>query len=504
MSAQFKEDTRLAILAEHAAEGLQDDEALQALTRFGANLCETPICLVSLVEADRQCFIGRAGLDATETGRDVSFCQFAMLGDDIMVVPDAQADVRFSQNALVLGAPGIRFYAGAPLRSEEGAALGALCVIDRAPRSGLSKLQHQGLIVLARQVSAVLQARRRQMTSDRSEVALEAALTERSSSFRVLADAMPQMVWSTTANGCVDYFNARWFEFTGAALGSTNGEAWTAMIHPEQREQAAARWRRSVETGEPYEIEYRLQYNDGDYRWALARALPMLDSAGKIVRWYGTCTDIHEHKKLLEERQVVSQELSHRIKNIFSIIAGMISLSARRHPHTKDVAESLRDRVVSLGRAHDFVRPHSSASVPKASPDGLHGMLRQIFEPYDNEGGPRIVILGDNPDIDDRATTPLALMFHELATNAAKYGALSADGGSVSLSVLRDGGQFVFEWRENDGPPIASAPESLGFGSQLIELSAVRQLGGKVERDWAKDGLRLKVVAPGASLMRAA
>lgn len=113
-------------------------------------------------------------------------------------------------------------------------------------------------------------------------------------SFHALADSIDQMIWSTRPDGYHDYYNRRWYDYTGVAEGATDGEAWNGMFHPDDRERAWAIWRRSLESGEPYHIEYRLRHRSGDYRWVLGRAQPVRDAAGRIVRWYGTCTDIHE------------------------------------------------------------------------------------------------------------------------------------------------------------------------------------------------------------------
>ncbi|PZQ63241.1 MAG: histidine kinase [Phenylobacterium zucineum] len=502
LTTGFSEEARLTLLGDYGAEALADHPLLQEITAFGSRLCETPICLVSLVEDVRQRFIGRHGLAARETPREVSFCQYAMQGNDLLLVRDAREDATFAQNALVTGEPFIRFYAGVPLRASNGVPLGALCVIDTEPRDGLSDLQAQGLRLLARQVMGVLDARRDGIIAARVQSATAEALEDHENRFRVLADTMPQIVWSTLPDGYHDYYNARWYEFTGAPEGSTDGEGWNGMFHPDDQPHAWARWRHSLETGEPYEIEYRLRNAAGAYRWTLGRALPMRAPDGRIVRWFGTCTDIHDQRRLLEERQVVSQELSHRIKNIFAIIAGMISLSARQHPEARPIAADLRDRVVALGRAHDFVRPHSPQSQPAGSPSSLQGMLGALFEPYQTPEADRVVILGEDAIIDDRACTPLALVFHELVTNAAKYGALAEPDGRVRLvlGVLAD--DVTFDWQETTVRGDVVAPTTSGFGTDLIDVSLRRQLSGEYERTWAPEGLRFTARCPKATLNR--
>lgn len=470
---------------------LEDHETLRSITDFAATLCEAPIALVSFVEAERQWFPARTGLDARQTPREQSFCAFAMLGDDIMVVPDARKDARFRQNPLVTGEPNICFYAGAPLVSDDGIRLGALCIIDRRPRDDLTLTQRQGLKILAANIMLFLTSRRSIRRSDRE-------LDAREAKFRVLADAMPQMVWSTLPDGFHDYYNARWYEYTGVEPGSTDGEGWNGMFHPDDQERAWSVWRHSLETGDPYEIEYRLRDARGEYRWTLGRALPIRDENGAITRWFGTCTDIHDQKMIQVQREVIAQELSHRIKNIFSVINGLISFSTRHHPEARAVANDLRDRIMALGRAHDFVRPHSEASCPTTGQNSLLGMLGELLSVY----AERVRITGDDLKIDDLSATPLALVFHELATNAAKYGALSTPDGRVDLHCEARQDHVDFSWKEFGGPTV-SPPTDAGFGTQLVELSAIRQMGGTVSRDWNPAGLRLQLTVPFSSLHRA-
>ena len=314
--------------------------------------------------------------------------------------------------------------------------------------------------------------------------------------FAVLADTMPQMVWSTLPNGFHDYYNARWYEFTGMPPGSTDGEAWNGMFHPDDQERAWTLWRRSLETGEPYEVEYRLRHHSGEYRWTLGRALPLRDGRGAIVRWYGTCTDIDAAKRLEEERTLVANELSHRIKNIFAVISGLIHLSARSFPEAKGFANSLRERVAALGRAHDFVSPHGASSGAATS---LFAMLAELLAPY--QDGTRIAIEGEDAAIDDRSATPLGLVFHELATNAAKYGALSTPDGRVALTSLRDGDGQILTWTETGGPAV-TAPLRTGFGSNLTKLSVEGQLGGQLDYDWRPEGLVLTLTLPLSAMSR--
>lgn len=471
-------------LGPYAIDGLFDDPELQAITSFAAELCDCPIALVSLVEEERQRFIARTGMAAMETPRSLSFCAHAMTGHSVMEVSDAREDDRFCNNALVIGEPNIRFYAGAPLRSAQGRPLGSLCVIALEPRAGLTAIQRRGLDVLACAVMRFLEDRREKLAHHMWEQAAEADLAASEERFRVLADAMPQMVWSTRPDGYHDYYNARWYDFTGATPGETAGNGWNGQFHPDDQERAWAVWLHSLETGEPYEIEYRLRRFDGEYRWTLGRALPLRDEQGAIRRWFGTCTDIHDQRILREQQDLLSRELSHRIKNIFTVVASLLRLSSRNEPALKQYAVRLSEQIGALGRAYDYVRPQDGASAFT-----LQGMLRELFAAYNFDGVERVRVTGEDVILSEKYMTPLALTFHELATNAVKYGALASAKGTVELSIERLGDQLHLGWLERGGE-VQKATGHQGFGSELIRASIERQLRGTFTREWLPTGLK--------------
>jgi PAS domain S-box-containing protein len=495
-SSDASEARRLAILACYPVDEDEISGQLDRLAGLAAKLCDAPIGLVCLVEADRQRFIGRSGFDATETPREGAFCDFARLADDGLVVPDASKDPRFRDNPLVTGSPGIRLYASQPLRSLEGAPLGTLCVIDTHARIDLSKEQFQGLRTLADAVMGMLERWRLDSICRVQAARSKSAIHDLQQRFEVLADAMPQMVWSTLPNGHVDYLNQRWCEYTGAPAAASHGDGWMRFLHPKDRPAVERVWKDAVASGGGYEIEYRLLRADGEHRWMLARGLPMRDEAGQVYRWIGTCTDIQEQKAIAEQHELLTRELSHRIKNIFAVIGGLVTLSARRHPELAELGNELHQRVLALGRAHDFVRPHSEFSRVHHSHTSLHGMLGSLLRAYQTQPGERVRICGDDVPIDDRSATPLALFFHELATNAAKYGALSNEAGHVEIAIDAAGEDVIrLAWTERDGPPVKPTTER-GFGATLIEMSIKRQLGGMLDYDWRDEGLRVHAQIP--------
>jgi PAS domain S-box-containing protein len=510
----WTERDRVAELRAYGVLRAEAGSEFNDLVALAAKICDAPTALIGLVDSDIQWFMARVGFDANETPRAHSFCDHAMRQSQVMVVPDARLDPRFADNPLVTGEPGVRFYAGAPLVNSAGYPLGALCIIDYEPRpEGLTELQVQTLTVLARQVISQLELRRAMSNSalaeeERRAVASElmsrtAELAESEARFRAIADSMPQMVWSTLPDGFHDYYNARWYEYTGVPEGSTDGAGWNDMFHPEDRERARALWAHCLETGDLYEIEYRLRRHDGIYRWTLGRATPIRDENGQIVRWFGTCTDIDDLKRMEQSKELLSQELSHRIKNIFAVVSALIALSARQYPEARPFAAAVRERIAALARAHEFVRPHSEVSRPTVGGMTLHAFLEALFRPYAaNDGSPRVIVSGDDARFDDQAATSVALLFHELATNAAKYGALASSDGYVTLNTQRRDDRFVLTWVEQGGPEVEVAPSREGFGSSLATISVEGQLGGRLERNWRSEGLVVVADLPATALSR--
>jgi PAS domain S-box-containing protein len=135
-------------------------------------------------------------------------------------------------------------------------------------------------------------------------VETEDALRAADERHHAVVDSVDQMIWSTLPDGFHDYYNQRWYDFTGVPQGSTDGEAWNGMFHPDDQARAWAVWKASLATGELYHIEYRLRHRSGDYRWVLGRAQPVRNDAGEITRWFGTCTDIQE---IVEAREVLTR-----------------------------------------------------------------------------------------------------------------------------------------------------------------------------------------------------
>jgi PAS domain S-box-containing protein len=182
-----------------------------------------------------------------------------------------------------------------------------------------------------------LESLRAEVASLRAELETQrslAALGEADHWLRTLADALPQIVWVTRPDGYYLYFNRHWFEYTGFTYEETKGQGWSLLLHPDDRQRSIDRWNHALSTGEPYEIEYRFKHaHDGAYRWFLGRALPVRNEQGKILQWFGTCTDIDDQKRAENELKRSNREkdqflamVSHELRTPLSAILGYAQL----------------------------------------------------------------------------------------------------------------------------------------------------------------------------------
>ncbi len=221
------EPARLQALHDYGILDTAAEAEFDDFTLLAAQICGAPVALISLIDTDRQWFKSRLGLNVSETPRDQAFCAYALHQPDVFTVPDATADGRFADNPLVTGDPNIRFYAGAPLITEEGQALGTLCVIDRVPRT-LTPEQQAALQALSRQVIARLELRRQlaERTRIERERATSAALKD-----AILQSALDCIV-TINQQGCVVEWNPAAARTFGHPLEEAIGQDLAELIIP--------------------------------------------------------------------------------------------------------------------------------------------------------------------------------------------------------------------------------------------------------------------------------
>ncbi|KRB79668.1 hypothetical protein ASE00_18280 [Sphingomonas sp. Root710] len=220
-------------------------------------------------------------------------------------------------------------------------------VLER-PLSSVSLISAVSSAMRSRQKQFEMRDRLAEIGAQNAELARnEDKLRESEAKFQAIANSIDHMVWSTLPDGYHDYYNQRWYEFTGVPEGSTDGAAWSGMFHPDDQERAWSRWRHSLETGEPYHIEYRLRHRSGDYRWVLGRAQPVRDDGGRITRWFGTCTDIQE---IVEARNVLARSR----ESLEAMIEERTEALRRANEHLHQSQKMEAVGQLTGGIAHDF------------------------------------------------------------------------------------------------------------------------------------------------------
>ena len=270
-----------------------------------------------------------------------------------------------------------------------------------------------------------------------------------------------------------------------------------AAVHPEDQARMQAALARAIERGEDYDIEHRIVRPDQRETWLLVRGRVAYDAAGEPLTMAGVTMDVTGRKRAEEHLRLVVDELNHRVKNTLATVQSMTQQSLRGDDTPPHLRETLESRLLALSSAHDVLTDEQWSGADLAP------IVRRACDPFDSGG--RIEIAGPSVRLSPRIAIALALAFHELCTNAVKYGALSLAGGRVDVrwdfQPGSDQAELEITWRESGGPPVAK-PTRRGFGSRMIERSLSAELGGKVTLDYAPEGLvcRLAVSLSGSVL----
>ena len=255
---------------------------LDALVHAASLVCDTPISLISLVDAERQWFKANLGLPgASQTPRDIAFCAHTIRSDDLFEVPDAQLDPRFAENPLVTGQPDIRFYAGAPLLLADGSRIGSLCVIDRRPRV-LTDAQREVLTSLAQVASHILETR------CATQVAQEALrdLAASEAWFRALSDGSPHGVFYANVQGACTYSNSQWQQIFGLTAEQSLGYGWTKGMALPDRTALFEAWKNVTSERTEICMEFPVTRPDGSIRRVRAPWLVRRTGSSDVsVRW---------------------------------------------------------------------------------------------------------------------------------------------------------------------------------------------------------------------------
>ncbi len=439
-------------------------------------ICRTPIALVSLVDRDRQWFKAASGLDSCETPISQSVCAHSLAQRETLNIPDLTMDERTRHNTLVTGEPFIRFYAGAPLITASGQAIGTVCVIDTVARpGGLNADQIAALEALARQVITLLDQRRLITAHAERTSELRAEVAERKGAQvaqQISEDRYRSLFNSLDAGFCVvelkfdkhgsprDY---RFVEVNDAfarqtGLKDATGK-WIRDLAPDLEQHWFDIYGKVALSGEPVRFEH--QAKALDQRWYDVHAFRTgAPGAHQVAILFN---DITGRRSAEQQQKMLHEELGHRMKNSMALVQAIASQTLRG-AGDRTAVKAFTQRVQALSRAHDVLLQQSWTSASLA--DVVIGAIGAQADPA------RIQLTGPDISLDPKAALSLSLLLHELATNAVKYGSLSVPDGIVEVSWRKQDDALAMAWTEKGGPP-AAPPKRTGLGSRLIDIGMV-------------------------------
>ena len=304
---------------------------------------------------------------------------------------------------------------------------------------------------------------------------------------RVATEAAGVALWSWNVDTDVFTMDDRAHRLWGIPKsGTITFEELSSRIHPEDLDKVRASFAATREVVGAYETDFRILYGD-QIRWISARGRG--DDQGIVGRvMFGIFIDVSVRKLVEEAREMIAEEINHRIKNLFSIAAALTVISSRSTSTKGQMAHDLTQQLISLSAAHNLVRPGLNEQRRATL---LGDLLGALLKPYTDGASEAGRVRFEVPDllVGESSATTLALIIHELATNSIKYGALSTPTGVLEVSCAEQSDQVVLVWKETGGPPIVVAPaKRIGFGSKLVSQSVSDQLGGSIDFEWHPEG----------------
>jgi len=415
-------------------------------------------------------------------------CGAALRAGARVVIPDIEC------SEFVVGTPahdalrlcGVRAAQSTPLVSRSGAVIGMITNHWREPHKP-SERALQMIDVLARQAADLIDRGRADETAQQL-----AAIVESSN------DA----IISKDLNGIIATWNKSAERIFGYTAGEIIGKS-VLMLIPEDLHHEEPLILARIRGGERIEhYETIRRRKDGTVFDVSLTVSPVRGPDGKITGASKVARDISHIKRTHSQRELLLREMEHRIKNLFALASGVVSLSVRSATTPKDLAQNVNARLNALAQAHALTLAVPSLQKIDRS-TMLHELLRTIMAPFDSEGDngkPRINIAGADAPVGTETMANFALLLHEFATNAAKYGALSAPSGTLDITSSQVGDKVLLEWRERGGPRIDRPVDREGFGSVLARMAVTGQLGGHIERDWQPEGLCIRLTIDRARL----
>ncbi|MGA7165230.1 MAG: response regulator [Pseudolabrys sp.] len=337
------------------------------------------------------------------------------------------------------------------------------------------------------QLNKGLEARVAERTAALASSTLQLRQSERMRSLALAAGQMGSWEWNVARGSIVwDQGQCEIFGVDPSTFVPTL-ESIQPLINPEDFELLDRSFRKITKTTNTFQTEFRVLRPNGDVRWCTGTAAASFDEMGRPIWLSGVTSDITERKRAEERQILLAEEVDHRARNVVAVVQSIMRLTR---------ADSIDDNIGALdGRIGALSNAHRLLAGSRWEGADLTRLVEEEFAPYRASGNERVKSRGPNVLLPPATAQTIALALHELATNAAKYGALSVDPGYVELTWQTEPGKLELVWTESGGPQIGP-PDRRGYGSRAIVAGIERQLGGLVNFDWQASGLRCTLCVP--------
>ena len=440
----------------------------------------------------------RSALDL-QFPRNTALFEPTFRGLGVIRSDDVRADPRYGKSAPHFGMPEghlpVVSYLAVPVVSRYGEVHGGLFLGHDQP--GVFTAESEDLVaaIAAHAAIAIDNARILQASELEIERRRRAELDARR--LAAIVKSSDDAILAKDLDGVITSWNQGAERLFGYTSDEVVGKPVTILIPADRHNEEPAilaRIRRG-ERIDHYETVRRRK--DGSLVEISLTVSPIKSSDGRIVGASKIARDITERRRAQERQQLLLREMDHRVKNLFALVGGVVSFAARSATTPEELASTVGARLAALARAHDLTLSSArGSSEPAARSTTLHALIATILSPYEDHlppGSGRVSIAGPDVTLTGGVVTSLALLLHEFATNAAKYGALSTSSGCVAVECSEDEQQFILTWRERGGPTVTQGE---GFGTLLARATVKDQLGGEMVRVWKPEGVTIGLSVP--------
>lgn len=521
LSLQANEPERLAALDSYSILDTPVEQACDDLAQLAALACGTPIALISLVASDRVWFKSVVGLAGREASRATSFCAQAILNpEQMLIVPDASKDQRFSENPFVVGEPQVRFYAGLPLAAKSGHPIGTLCVLDRVPRE-LNREQRDALAALGRQVMAQLELRRHRNDLENriaertrelielnqalqneiaSRIQSEAKLRESSAQIYDLYHHAPCGYHSINANGVIIEINEVELAWLGYRREEIVGcRRSVEFLSPASQELFYREFPAYVARGWVKDLEIEIVRRDGAIMNVVLNSTVVRDAEGRFLRSRSTLFDVTARRRMeqqleasLREKEILLREIHHRVKNNMQVVISMLNLQTRQlqDAATRAHFRETQQRIRSMAMIHE--RLYQSSSLAQINfADYTRDLAVMLFRTYQTQStAVRLETEINSLAISLDHAVPLGLLLNELISNCLKHAFPEGRSGTIKVTLRSEADDALSLVVQDDGvgpPADFDFDHASSFGLRLTRLLA-RQLEGVLTTRYGGEG----------------